>query len=229
MIEEDLSDSDADTTDQSHVSYPPTQPATPISFDARAKFRIQFQAAIKSPDSLPNPLPIIAPPPYNEIPRAPASEEEIAECRIAKMIGREHEERRSDGVTNTNEDNTLVDVEPEPPLSDHEDEDAMDEEEKEVWESVARSGQDLEGGESRSVAVLEVELAAQDSDNATTFQWSMQDKICLEEDFRQEVVEWILDVRLTPLHRPRVHVLFPRSSHRSFVPSPQLPSTYVNN
>jgi len=44
------------------------------------------------------PLPIVAPPPFEEIPRAPFNEEEAAERRIRVLMERENVERRADGL-----------------------------------------------------------------------------------------------------------------------------------
>ena len=70
-------------------TYAPTVPTTPTSSDNGHSL---------PPKNKPLPFPVIPPPPFEHIPRAPLSAEEAAERRISILLTRERELRDADGV-----------------------------------------------------------------------------------------------------------------------------------
>ncbi|THH20768.1 hypothetical protein EUX98_g8516 [Antrodiella citrinella] len=171
--------------------YPPTQPVTPMPLSSRDKFRAEVADQVKSPDSLLDPLPCIAPPPYPDIPRAPANEEEVAEHRLAMMISKEQEQRRADGLILINAPvaNGSPDMKTEDTSSCDLDEidEAMDEE-----ETQDDTAYKINSSRNVSTEIDEVEIDC-DNDEAVILDWSLLET-CIDDEFRQEVVEWILDV-----------------------------------
>ncbi|KAH8101772.1 hypothetical protein BXZ70DRAFT_931861 [Cristinia sonorae] len=158
---------------------PPTQPATPIVPSERAKFRAKFKVRLDIPSSPSSPVPILAPPPYDQIPRAPMNQEEVAEARLVAMLGRELEERTADGFLAS--DFVLQSVAPahaDESISESDEE--MDEDERQVCQAIVSRKSSIESGG----LVSETDV----------FVWPQQPRICIDEDFRQEVMEWILDV-----------------------------------
>lgn len=181
--------------------YPATQPATPIPTNARVQFQARLKAQLRSPDSLPYPLPILAPPPYVEIPRAPTNEE-VAEARLAMMINKEQEERKEDGFLSaglpdncTGSQHLSKEDTPNSEMDELENDPDKDEE-MQVRNAVC--GGDNKGRGDSVVSVDEAGMGCEDD----VFDWPIQHQICIDEDFRQEVVEWILDV--SRLFRPPV-------------------------
>lgn len=158
---------------------PPTQPATPIVPSERAKFRAKFKVRLDIPSSPSSPVPILAPPPYDQIPRAPMNQEEVAEARLVAMLGRELEERTADGFLAS--DFVFQSVAPahaDESISESDEE--MDEDERQVCQAIVSRKSSIESGG----LVSETDV----------FVWPQQPRICIDEDFRQEVMEWILDV-----------------------------------
>ncbi|OBZ66787.1 hypothetical protein A0H81_13268 [Grifola frondosa] len=70
----------------------PTEPVTPVSHSPR-----RLALAIYT-DPPPSPVPIIAPPPFFLVPRAPLSLEDAAERRIVVLLEKERREREVDGL-----------------------------------------------------------------------------------------------------------------------------------
>ncbi|TCD68668.1 hypothetical protein EIP91_010190 [Steccherinum ochraceum] len=168
--------------------YPPTRPVTPIPLNSRSKFKANLASQSRSPDSLPFPLPIVAPPPFVDIPRAPVNEEEVAEGRLRLMLLKEREERELDGLADLRA-GVVVDGGGDGEDTDDEDEEMEsdeDEEEAEVWRAV--SGKDVRGGGADDVEESSM------TDAVDVFEWPLHSQICIDDEFRQEVVEWILDV-----------------------------------
>lgn len=153
-------------------------------------------------DPLPSPLPIIAPPPYILIPRAPSSAEEVAEGRIAMMLSKEQTERLEDSLP------LLRDLQhPVGPdtknrkFSGNMESGCEDSDESETDQEVERTDDDcsMEGDsadESENEDENEPPISRVNADENGTRDWDdhIRNVICIEEDFRQEVVEWVLNV-----------------------------------
>ena len=181
--------------------YPPTQPATPLPSSTRTRFKVQLMDQSKSPDSLPYPLPILAPPPYVDIPRAPVNEEEIAEARIAMMMNKDEDERKADGLVNVvcvdrSSSSPTIKREDTPSCDADELDDDMDEDERELWRAV---GEEIDIECDKTLPTTAHEDCKECKDQEDAFHWPLLSQLCIDEDFRQEAVEWILDVCISHL------------------------------
>ncbi len=162
---------------------PPTQPVTPLIGPVSA-------AASLLVSPLPSPLPIITPPPFILIPRAPLTNEDVAEGRIAMMLTKEQIERLADALPvlrdlhghdkrSQGNGNACLDADTVDDLSDQDHE--MDEE-------------DVSPSEDFSVEANLEDNTKESGGDIGTEEKSMNVTICIQEDFRREVVEWILGV-----------------------------------
>ncbi|EMD37059.1 hypothetical protein CERSUDRAFT_124037 [Gelatoporia subvermispora B] len=77
-------------------TYIPTEPATPV---VSRKFQRGSFSRTLSP--WPEPLPVVAPPPFELIPRAPLSAEDAAEVRVRILLAKERAQRDTDGLFDT--------------------------------------------------------------------------------------------------------------------------------
>ncbi|PSR75782.1 hypothetical protein PHLCEN_2v8899 [Hermanssonia centrifuga] len=146
------------------------QPVTPV--------RSRFNNVTPS-DS---PLPILAPPPYEMIPRAPASKEQEAEWRISKLLSKELEERIGDGLNIAGLQRELM-GEDEPQRQTHDD----DDEEERMWRAVG----EIEDSKT-------VDGQSENTEGRVTDYIEEADpSLGIEDEFRKEVIEWILDASPT--------------------------------
>ena len=222
-----------ENTIEPSLVYPITQPATPMHLSARAQLQARLKDPSSSLDGSLYPLPILAPPPYVDIPRAPVNGEELAETRIAIMILKEEEERKSDGLLHFRgvEDSTIVASAVEdgdsPCEKDELDESVDEDEENEVLRAVDNQEASGKSGKSCRIDEMEVDCNTEEID---VFGWSLQRQICIDEEFRQEAVEWILDVsRPSSLFilAHRLNIL--RFYRQSFAQSRRSPDIFANS
>ncbi len=140
---------------------PPTRPVTPVP-------RRRHNNATPS-DS---PLPIIAPPSFESIPKPPVSQEAGAEVRIRRLKEKDMEQRAGDGLT------TLIVTQIESPRKE-----THDAEEQMMWQVTDDPDSDCSQQEQQPMEVVQDE----DYEN-------MKLEFGIVEDFRADVVEWMLDV-----------------------------------
>ncbi|KAI0926491.1 hypothetical protein AcV7_005415 [Taiwanofungus camphoratus] len=183
-------------------AYVPTEPATPAP-------RLRHRGVSPAPLSpLPLPLPIVAPPSFDLIPRAPLSKEDAAEARINILLEKERHEREADGL------HQLVGVCPAKSEQHHEDiskdeacetacdhgDDGCDELEESAdvdlcdpTNSSVKDESNGEGGADHGTDKFKPKVTSSNAKSVI--------RIGIEDNFRREVIEWILDVLppVTPL------------------------------
>ncbi|PCH37539.1 hypothetical protein WOLCODRAFT_167571 [Wolfiporia cocos MD-104 SS10] len=169
-------DSRSATPAPCYSGYVPSEPATPISHRRRRR-------AMTPPRSpLPMPLPIIAPPPPDEIPRAPLSTEDAAEARIKIMLEKERVERDADGLAAIAVNNLVLG--------------------ELICTSKKSDDKRSERNDEDTAADVDTpETIAQDSSPWSARPFSMHDSqpsydkdSKFEDDLRMTVIDWILDV-----------------------------------
>ncbi|KAI0088235.1 hypothetical protein BDY19DRAFT_186558 [Irpex rosettiformis] len=123
------------------------------------------------PDSLtnksvrPEPLPAIAPPPFEQIPRAPLTSSEVAEARIKALVKKDWEERLADGLSVVS---TFL-------MSNN----------KQIY---------TEGpGEKRPVEHEEQEIRLSRSSSSSDADEDLAPKLGIRESFRLRIMQWMLD------------------------------------
>lgn len=171
---------------------PPTEPVTPAIKPCRTILGATFAIS-----PLPSPLPIIAPPAYILIPRAPSGTEAIAEERLATMLVKEQKERLGDSL---------------PVLHDMQRLQECDDPGAKSCKSAATSEYfdqlDSDGStdrdtptENRLMDCTEDRTASIDGDSVdgeSLLETPLGVNMAIQEDFRREVIEWILGVSLDP-------------------------------
>ncbi|CAL1709591.1 unnamed protein product [Somion occarium] len=166
-----------------------TEPVTPMPRkSASAKSRKQRKKGTSTP--LPHPLPIIAPPPFVNIPRAPASLEEFAEGRLVTMLSKEREERFDDGLPSTRisrrEENNVLELEHQTSDYAKTSDEEMDDDEKQLWKEYPHPDDEVMR-----------ECSAHDSARSKVEDCECEEELtlftCIDEEFRQEIIEWMLD------------------------------------
>lgn len=192
IVQKDLTDSHMDTRTfpPGHPLYfPPTQPTTPIIEALSSSGR--SSVITHSPLSpFASPLPIIAPPPYLLIPRAPHTVEGIAEEHIAMMLVKEQIERLNDnlpllrdfrGAGKNSESKPQREVVDEDDCESTEEGEFDDEDSEMDYSSMNEHDSEREGN-------------SQVSDDEGFSKNPVDVTVCIQEDFRREVVEWVLGV-----------------------------------
>lgn len=169
---------------------PKTEPVTPVpqKFTTPAVSKSSKQRKLTP---LPDPLPIIAPPPYVNIPRAPASAEEIAEICLKTMLEKEQGERFDDGL-DTKFAKAMLQLTPPIntpiPLASDTTDDDMTDDEKRLWKDLSDPDDEfMHDSTTQNEVSSPVQQDDEDEDEPPY--------LCIEDEFRQEVVEWMLDVR----------------------------------
>ncbi|KAK7683744.1 hypothetical protein QCA50_013120 [Cerrena zonata] len=167
-----------------------TEPVTPMPMKSAAPV-VSKSRKHRRLTPFPDPLPIIAPPPYINIPRAPASPEEIAESRLKTMIEREQEERFDDGL-DTKVARAMLQLSTSaqtsvPQAADPSDDDMTDDE-KQLWKDLSdREDEAIQDSTPHKIPTHGSNNEDEDEDEGDL------PYMCIEDEFRQEIVEWLLD------------------------------------
>ncbi|KAI0685184.1 hypothetical protein BC835DRAFT_1385682 [Cytidiella melzeri] len=149
--------SDTAPASQDTVTCPPTELSSPVP-------RVQRDNVAFSH----SPSPLVAPPAFELIPRAPLTSVEAAETRITTLLAKDKEERKADGLSNAST----------PVLQHNEDQD---------MENVHSSSPRIKS-EEREPRLRPSVSATQDQHEDQALQLGIQ------ESFRMKVVQWMLDV-----------------------------------
>ncbi|KAH9941549.1 hypothetical protein B0H21DRAFT_752445 [Amylocystis lapponica] len=171
-------------------AYVPTEPSTPVAH---------------SPQLLPSPLPIVAPPPFELIPREPLSDEDAAERRLRILLVKEKLEREADGLSC--DDDVCLDAQEQENVVMWTPGDGGDDVDEE-GNSCVGACFDADGSISDSESGMfedgasDGDLKSQDSGRDEHHEETRESKFSktpelalgLEDDFRRKVVEWIIDV-----------------------------------
>ena len=138
-----------------------------------------------------SPLPLIAPPPFEHIPRAPLTSAEVAEARILALVKKDWEERLADGLSLVT---TFV-----PSGSD----------------SVTEV---KDGGPSSQQ--VQHEIGSSSPFSSRDDSEDIASRLGIRESFRIRVVQWMLDVRPTLILIIQIYPVSSRWSLRPLAPSP---------
>lgn len=131
-----------------------------------------------------SPLPLLAPPPFQEIPRAPACREEEAERRILSLRERELQERIADGLALPAEESQ------EPVVTSAAVK--VDDDDEMLWKAVDDLECDGENGR--------VDLISQQPDKSPSQLCVTKIELGIQEDLRGDIIEWLLDVSILLSH-----------------------------
>ena len=198
-----------------------TEPSTPdfLRSPGGTVTKLSKNRTKKKPAPFPEPIPIIAPPPFTDIPHAPASSDEVAELRLKAMLEKEQDERFDDGL-DTKIAKAMLNLTPQAKMpafqaTSEASDDDMSEDEKQLWKDLP----DLDD------VMMYGDVTPKPTDGKRPKEDEVDDDpppyLCIEDAFRQEIVEWMLDVCpffLLPVTIP-TRSRFYRPSHPAFLPS----------
>ncbi|KAL6306942.1 hypothetical protein BKA93DRAFT_127031 [Sparassis latifolia] len=164
--------------------YIPTAPATPATpVQTRRGMRSTRQRSHSRTDALAA-VPIIAPPPFEMIPRGPISAEDAAEQRITVMLEKERQQREEDRLGAKGQ--RTSEPQADEIVKDGHDERNGADEQVHAWRAGVNAGNPEEA--------IKVKIEDKYGEESVFSRMPLF-SLGIEEGLRREVVEWILDVR----------------------------------